>query len=177
MWVKVPIESISRVGTLLGDWMLEDALGVNFEIHDEGQLRFYWNGAPSIFGSVDLRDDKWHLITFVRDEQHHKLYGYVDNFVDINYSGAIDDKMAYISHYIGRDSRTGDTAFHGLIDDVQIYNYALTSTDISVLYDGLSILPPSMDYECFNIPVGDLNEDCRVDISDFKLLSKNWLLE
>ena len=175
MWVKVPTDASGRVGTLLGDWELSDSIGVNFEIHDDGQLRFYWNGAPNLYGSIDLRDDLWHLVTFVRDEDNHKVYGYVDTFADIDYSGAIADKTAKISHRIGGDSRTGDTAFEGLIDDVRIYNYALDPGEISLLYDGFPIPTPSEKLICSGRPVGDLNEDCRVDFLDFAILASHWL--
>ncbi|MBN1127326.1 MAG: pre-peptidase C-terminal domain-containing protein [Sedimentisphaerales bacterium] len=175
MWVKVPAETSGRGGTLLGDLQLPDSVGINFEI-DGGQLRFYWNGAPNLCGSIDLRDGTWHLITFIRDEKNHKIYGYVDRFIDIDYSGAIADKTAITTHRIGCDNRTGDAAFHGFIDDIRMYDYALSSSEISRLYEGLPIFTPSEDFTCSGTPIGDLNEDCIVDIHDFCLLAETWLL-
>lgn len=175
MWVKVPVDASGRVGVLLGDWNLSDSIGVNFEIHDDGQIRFYWDGAPDLYGSIDLRDGLWHLVTFVRDEDNHKVYAYVDTSADINYLGAIADKTAKISHRIGRDSRTGDTAFEGLIDDVRIYNYALDPNEISLLYEGSPIPAPREEYVCFEYPAGDLNEDCQVDFVDFAIFANHWL--
>ena len=116
------------------------------------------------------------MITFIRDEKNHKVYGYVDRFIDIDYSGAIADKTTITSHRIGCDNRTGDAAFHGFIDDIRMYDYALSSSEISRLYEGLPIFTPSEDFTCSGTPIGDLNEDCIVDIHDFCLLAETWLL-
>jgi hypothetical protein len=133
MWAKIPSDASGRVGVLFGDFGLE-GIAVNFEIHDDGQTRFYWGGSPDIFGSVDLRDNNWHMITFVRDKANDKVYGYIDTTVDINYSGAIADKTATVPHRIGRDSRTGDTALDGSLSNLKVYNRALDLEEIEYLY-------------------------------------------
>ena len=82
-----------------------------------------------------MRDDQWHLVTFIRDKENNKVLAYVDSTKDIDYSGAIADKTTTIPHRIGRDSRAGNTAFEGLINDVKIYGRALTEGEISDLVD------------------------------------------
>jgi len=134
MWVKVPSDASGRVGVLLGDYGLGGA-NINFEIHSSGQLRFYWNGDPNVYGARDLRDDTWHFIAFVRDKEGSTVYGYVDGEVDLEYSGSIDDKTATVAHRIGRDSRTGDPVFEGSIDEVAIFNRALTQAEIQTNMD------------------------------------------
>ncbi len=125
MWVKVPSDASGRVGILIGDYGISNGTGINFEINSHGQIRFYWNSAPDLYGKKDLRDNQWHHLFFVRDKENGRFSGYVDGAVDILWEGKIKDRNASVSHRIGRDSRTGDTAFDGIIDDIRIYSRAL----------------------------------------------------
>ncbi|KKK97636.1 hypothetical protein LCGC14_2650780, partial [marine sediment metagenome] len=100
-WVKVPFTATGRVGVILGDYGLTNSIGVNLELFDDGEIRFYWAGNPNLLGSTDLRDGSWHLLTWVRDKGAGKVYGYVDGNPDFEYSGAIDDKTAVAIHRIG----------------------------------------------------------------------------
>ncbi len=134
MWIKIPSSASGRVGVLLGDYDIEDGIDVNLEVHDDGQLRFYWAGTPDLYGARDLRDDAWHHITFVRDKTDSKVYAYVDAVKDIDYSGAIDDKSAIVPHRIGRDNRTGDISFEGRIDEIRIWNRSLSDQEIYQQY-------------------------------------------
>ncbi|MCP4690294.1 MAG: hypothetical protein GY859_19735, partial [Desulfobacterales bacterium] len=124
MWVKVPSDAPGRVGVLLGDYALPGGLGVNFEIDAKGRIRMYWSGDPDLSGKKDLRDDRWRFISFVRDKESNRVYGYVDGSVDLEHSGPIPDKEARIGHWIGRDKRTGDTAFQGDVSEIQIWSRA-----------------------------------------------------
>jgi len=122
MWVQVPSNASGRVGVLLGDYGISKGLGINFEIHNRGQIRLYWSGSADLFGKRDLRDNQWHHIVFIRDKKQDRFEGYVDGAVDIRWKGKMKDRKAVVSHRIGRDSRAGDTAFEGTIDDIRIYN-------------------------------------------------------
>ncbi len=130
MRVKVPSNAKGRVGVLLGDYNIPGGKNINLEIHNKGQIRFFWNGSPDLYGKIDLRDDQWHFITFVRDKTEGKVIGYVDGDIDINYSGKIGDKNASTPHRIGRDERTGDTAFEGAIREIRIWDTALDQNTI-----------------------------------------------
>ncbi len=129
MWVKVPQNSVR--GILLGDYRLPDSINVNFEVFN-GKLRFYWNGepVPYLLGSKDLRDNQWHFISFVRDKENKKIYGYIDGVLDFEHSGEVSDKRAVIAHRIGRDSREGDTHFEGQISDLRIWKVARSAEEI-----------------------------------------------
>jgi hypothetical protein len=129
MWVKVPQNSDR--GILLGDFGLPKSINVNFEVFN-GKLRFYWNGepVPYLLGSKDLRDNQWHFISFVRDKENKKIYGYIDGVLDFEHSGEVSDKQAVIAHRIGRDSRQGDTHFEGQIADLRVWKIARTAEDI-----------------------------------------------
>jgi len=75
---------------------------------------------------------------------------------------------------IGAALADGTNPFLGALDEIQIYNYALTDLDIAKMYTTLSgdkvCLPsqrPNAKY--------DLNGDCIVDMMDFAQFALSWL--
>ena len=74
-----------------------------------------------------------------------------------------------IDRYFGNPA-----ADDGLLDDVRIYNYPLSSDDIELLYQGSTPTPPPL-FICIENPPGDLNDDCIVNFLDYALLAVDWL--
>jgi len=136
MWVKVPSNAQGRVGVLLGDCGLSKSGSsfCNLEIHQKGQLRLCWGGdqPADLYGSMDLRDDRWHFITFVRDKKNGKVCTYVDAQLDREHSKALVDKQPSVAHRIGCDSRKADsgTFFEGSIAEIRIWKKARTAEEI-----------------------------------------------
>jgi hypothetical protein len=60
--------------------------------------------------------------------------------------------------------------FNGTLDDVQIYNYALTWNEVIDLYHDISGLSV-----CTNSPIYDLTGDCLTNLADFAVFASNWL--
>lgn len=60
-----------------------------------------------------------------------------------------------IFNYIGRSQFTADPMLYGSIDDIQFYNYALSSSDIESLFTNGQLITP-----------GDVNGDGNVDLTD-----------
>jgi hypothetical protein len=58
------------------------------------------------------------------------------------------------------------------MDNVAIYNYALSATDVAEQYTATT---PEADYICMSALTYDLNADCRVDLDDIAALAQNWL--
>ena len=144
MWVKVPVvgegnlTADERVGILLGNqWRIPYS---NWEIHDDGQIRILWNGGgekKNLFGSSDLRDGKWHHIAFVRDVDNDSLKGYVDGVAEIDENDDGTNITFSDAFYIGSDYRQGGASknpFHGLIDELQIWDIARTQAQIIADY-------------------------------------------
>ncbi len=110
----------------------------NFSVekHTGKRLRLWWNNGQRDFysptGAVSLKT--WHLVSFVRDKAKDKFYIYVDGKEVANFSGTGTDVIPAGPFYIGRDVRTGSTVMNGRIDDVQIYNRALSGQEIRSLY-------------------------------------------
>ena len=142
MWVKVPavgegnLIAEERVGILLGNY--NQSPNSSWEIHDDGQIRIYWNGGDKIhYGSTDLRDGKWHHLSFVRDVENNLLKGYVDGVAEIDENDDGTNITFSDAFYIGSDYRQGGASknpFHGLIDELQIWDIARTQAQIIADY-------------------------------------------
>ena len=147
MWVKVPVVgegsliADERVGILLGIGRYSPKPNANWEINAAGQIRIHWNEAEIDFpGSSDLRDGKWHHIAFVRDVDNDSLKGYVDGVVEIDENDAGTNLEFDEAFYVGWDHRqkdlntNNDHRFHGLIDELQIWDIARTQAQIIADY-------------------------------------------
>ncbi|MBN1340787.1 MAG: hypothetical protein JXA03_15770 [Bacteroidales bacterium] len=132
MWVYFYDDSR---GVLLGSY--NTAANVNFEKHTGNRLRIFWNnGQKDFFTPNDVvSSNNWHFVTFVRDKEENEFIIYVDGSEVAYLVDTGSDVSPAGPFYIGRDARTGSTVTHGKIDDVRIYSRALSSQEISDLYN------------------------------------------
>jgi len=136
LWVKIPkvgsgnLDSGERVGIILGNFDNDPNAG--WEIHSNGQMRLWWNnGQIDVYGSADLRDNKWHHLAFVRDKVNDKFIFYIDGEVELEVAGAGADITFTTTHRIGADNRgSGTPYFHGQMDELRIWSKARTQTEI-----------------------------------------------
>lgn len=94
-------------------------------------------------GSTNLRDGRWHHVTLTFDGQVAGTYAanvslYVDGVAetktvssDLLKTGSILNSAPFM---IGSKAGTADLPFNGTIDEVRIYNRALSTTEITNLY-------------------------------------------
>lgn len=159
-----------------GDWRAVVSKG-----GEEGvgwQLRRYWNTGQACFtlrgtsgndelaSGVNVNDNKWHLVTGTYDGMTRKIY--VDGVLrnSMQDSGQIVDNDYKV--FIG--AHPWGNYYTGGIDDVRIYNYALTAEEVALLYTdttGGSVCTERLEY--------DLNNDCRVNLEDFLMMVSEWL--
>jgi len=125
-----------------------------------------WPGRQQLESSSDVQTTDWqHLAMTWSTGQQLKLY--------IN--GVLDTPMAnapaltglltgYTKVIIGKGGKdeTADAGWDGLLDDVRIYDYALSADQIVQLL-------------CDRRPRGDLNRDCKVNLLDLVILASSWL--
>ena len=139
-WVKIPLPgtedlgNFERVGTVLGNHLASP--NTNWGIHDDGQMRVYWNtGRPDVYGNADLRDNQWHHVAWVRDKTGaNEFRFYLDGKLDHTHPDARGDITFTTVHRIGGDRRAERAAnFHGLMDDLVIYDRTLTEVEIGEL--------------------------------------------
>jgi hypothetical protein len=116
----------SHGGSPNSSWVLEGSPGSG---SPRGMV-FYDGSPPAASGQVPINDGSWHLLVGTYEAGTAKFY--VDTILQ---STVLSTNLAYntLDLLIGRwgqDSRY----FQGKIDDIYIYERALTSTDISELY-------------------------------------------
>ena len=145
---------------------------------------FQWNYTGADGGRRDFRptvpvyDDQWHMITVSHDRDGFATFyfdGTKQDTMDISVSpGSIDtgypiilgtDARAYI------DGQMPPHWFDGAIDDVRIYNYALSDVEIAELYVDFN---PEHKL-CLEPLQGDLTGDCVVGLDDFAIFAAVWL--
>ncbi len=85
----------------------------------------------NIFGDVNVNDGQWHHAAGVYDGK--QIYLYVDGKLDdsVKATGCINitDSPVYVSNNSDYEGR----CWNGLVDDVRIYNYALSEDEIKAL--------------------------------------------
>jgi hypothetical protein len=104
---------------------------VSFVIYD-GSARY------SVTSTTTVTDDKWHYVVGVRDSANIRIYidGNVENSTSIPSSANISNSA---NLFLGR-GHSSDWDFNGKIDDVRLYNRALSAGEVGQLYqDGILI--------------------------------------
>ena len=138
-WVKVPLAgteglgATERVGIVLGSY--PDSPNSNWELHAEGQIRLWWNGGEIDHrGTTDLRDNIWHHVAWVRDKATSTNYQYIDGQLETSIATLGTDITFNTTHKIGGDNRGNPPNWHGLLDDVRVYNRALSAEEVDAHY-------------------------------------------
>jgi len=88
----------------------------------------------SIYGKADVNDGRWHHIAGVYDGT--KIYLYMDGVLDNSEEAAGFIKTNQFPVLIGENAESKERYWNGLIDDVRIYNCALSEAEIKALYAG-----------------------------------------
>ncbi|UCC22461.1 MAG: LamG domain-containing protein [Planctomycetota bacterium] len=110
-----------------------------FEIEDTG------NNGVGMFGTTPVTDNVWHHVAAVRDATANKLYLYVDGNTDgepvtDTTSGSLSTSQNFwiglMTTTVSNDPLENPHYFSGLIDDVRIYDRALSAAEIEELYLG-----------------------------------------
>lgn len=128
----------SRRGVLFGNYGLVSANRINLEITAGNLLRFWWDGSPDIvFLNFTVATQTWYHCVFVYDGSSVKLY--INGELSDMWNGTLTAKTPSGNYYLGRDSRTGATAFYGMLRDFRVYNHALSVEEIYQLSLGLFV--------------------------------------
>jgi hypothetical protein len=95
-------------------------------------IKIEGNQWGSVRGKTKVDDDRWHHLVGVYDGM--KILIYVDGALDnsTEASGLINTNTYPV--LIGENSESRVYYWHGLIDDVQVYNYALSEAEVREIY-------------------------------------------
>ncbi len=118
---------------------------------------------------MDMNDNVWHHVVWVFDRDQEALY-YIDGIPQnddmVNFADEARDLSNAASFFVAGSSLTSYT---GYIDELRIFNYALTSTEVSSLftmYDNV-VVPTEI---CDNIDNDNdfiIDEGCDDDLDNY----------
>ncbi len=141
-WIKTDYDGLHNVilNKFWGD--VDGQRGYSFWIRDN-KLAFvlarvdpdYIPGTGGVVGDTELNDNNWHHVVGVRDGNYMKIY--TDGQFVNSFDGAADFNFSSTgSLQIGQETVPGyESPYYGKIDEVRIYNRALSDTEIQALYN------------------------------------------
>lgn len=187
-WLKIPatVPDGTRVGIVAGNY--PDTNNINWEVHTSGRPRVYWNNGEInwVISGIDLRTGNWLHYASVRDKAANKFYFYLNGVLagTLNTGVGTDITPATASH-IGNDKRgSGTPWFNGTIDEVRIYNRALSQSEIQANMKATQpvVQPtstPTPYNDVFRLSTGELiiGELLSFDGSMFRIKTKRGVLE
>jgi len=96
---------------------------------------------PGVAGSIEVNDGRWHHVAGVYDGSKICLYMDGALHASAKASGSINTNNFDV--YIGENAQRGERQWNGLIDDLVIFNEALSEAGIKQLYKqgGKSFIP------------------------------------
>ncbi len=132
-----------------------------------------YNGATggAVWSPAVIEVDTWQMFTTTVDPK--------GNVVLYKNGVAVGTGMTNIPNvlsrnlcFIGRSNwPEWDSLYAGWMDDLRLYNYALTAEEVADVY----LEPEDIDYACVQPVAFDLDGDCRIDLGDFAILAERWL--
>lgn len=93
-----------------------------------------------VSGNVVINDNIWHMATFVWDGTNLNIY--VDGVIDVSSPAAYNAAYGasgganYVRIGDGNNNGTEAAFYNGAMDDLAVFNRALTATEISQIYKG-----------------------------------------
>ena len=131
---------------IFGDFGLSGTINFNIELtSDAHRVRFYWNGGTpdKIFNTnSSVGINTWTHIVLVYDGNEICIYKNGVQQSD-KYSGTLAAKSKTSGvFYLGRDQRTGSTALNGKLNDIRIYDHALSPREVKEISKGLVLHYP-----------------------------------
>ncbi len=144
---------------------------LRWDVRDQGGTPAGEDGM--IVGPV-INDDQWHMVAVTVDGSQNAVM-YVDGVSvaegEEPFWGQIGqlDGISIARNVDSGSAPGGQWFFNGQLDDIQVYDYAMTANEIADEY--VAIEGPV----CVEAPMYDLNDDCKVDLSDILELAATWL--
>lgn len=125
---------------IFGDYNTTGSINFNIELNGNqtnNGIRFYWAGSPDWAASNSIiTPNQWSHLVITYDGS--KISIYVNGILKDTRNGTLGEKNKTSGYfYLGRDSRTGATAFSGRMNDVRIYDHALSLKEVKEISKGL----------------------------------------
>lgn len=124
-------------------------------------------GTVTATNALDL--NQWQMFVATMDDAGNVVL--YKNGLPIQ-TGTISQKPNIIprtGNFIGDSNWTDDAFYNGMMDDLRIYNYAISADGVADLYSAVAgnfcRTPQTLDYD----------GNCKVDLPDFALFAADWL--
>lgn len=176
MWIKWNGANGSYQNLLskMDSWAADDMMW-QFGISPENSIGIIRSGGSTISNGTPVTGE-WEFIALTFNGTAATIYRVVEgNIYFLTGSGSFSlgtDTAAAL--WLGA-SAGGEQLFNGILDEVQIFNYAKEPAAIADLYnqmlsrDFCVLSYGSSDFDL------DVNNNCRIDMEDFAALAANWM--
>jgi len=134
----------------------------------EDELQF--RGGGNVPFNNALQRGSWqHIVVAMDDTGLVRLY--INGFPFAAGSTTIPAVVNRTSNYIGRANppAAADPRFKGMMDDLRVYNYAISADEVADLYSAVA------GPYCRTRPNLDWNGNCIVDLEDLATFAASWL--
>jgi hypothetical protein len=130
----------------------------------------------TITGTYEINTDQWYFVTMTNNDGTVKLYidGKYLGISDMFTMSELDKTLAYIGKRL--HGAAGDyPLFNGYIDELKVYNYAMSSVEIGQAY---LTVKTDVEFVCneeaYDLAAWDFDSNCRVDLADFAQIASQW---
>lgn len=141
-WLKFPVSPINYYPTFYGiNGEYAQVLGNNSAYITAGTMgKYYWSwgGGCSQVGKSFVNDNQWHHLALVADSATNNYLMYLDGILDTSQTCV---NTTIVTSFINIGDGSGASTFTGNLDDIGIWNRALTPCEISRLYHANMLTP------------------------------------
>ncbi|HPC65523.1 MAG TPA: hypothetical protein PK525_12995 [Anaerohalosphaeraceae bacterium] len=178
-WWAGPTDPVSWQGLMAKrNAFTEEGMMWQLEVDQSNNNVVYKNGSNQAVSSDPLPIGQWAHVAVTFDGTTVSLYrnGELVSSGVVPFSGGTAANLVLGATELS-DADVFSWPFHGGLDDVRIYNYALDAAAVAHLYvdfvpdASICLGNPEMD---FSGPLGE--PDCRVDLYDLAALARQWLV-
>jgi hypothetical protein len=142
---------------------------------DSKEIAFKTSGTSNdwitIKNVAKLWDGDWHQLAVTYNGSQKVIYLDSVAIITVDATGTIESGAGYnLLIGAGRDTESPTLLYKGLIDEVRIYNYALTGSQIADLYNLIDINPPTLTLSKTSLEFTSSSGDSTVNITS----NVNW---
>lgn len=124
--------------------------GYWLQVNNDGRMHgLIKNGGTSLislFSTETVYDDSWHHVVFTYDSSDGNAYMYIDGSEDGSDSSGTDIGTNNVPLYLSGHVEKAEHYFNGTIDEVMIFDRALSSTEIDILYENSRYMTEGTTY-------------------------------
>jgi hypothetical protein len=146
-WVKHPSSGWQNI-VERGNWDSPDGIGLMMDFQGRTAVFGFYQAPNTVKSKVNVQDDQWHhLVGTLSKGESGLIYRiYVDGKLDNTETGPATGLAATSSPWAIGARYDGTYAYRGLLEDVRIYDCALSPSEVQAIYEERNHgepLPPS----------------------------------